>query len=394
MKDVTESLSCHVCGSRNLEMVFEAPLLPLTGIYIKDGSKASLPTFDQAFMYCMDCGHGQLKNLISPSVLYDDTYTHRTSTSPIATRGNDFFYQQLLGITKGRKFKSLLEIGCNDLYLLNRTQGLAEQSVGVDPIWIGRDHNISSTTRVLGRFVEDIKMGEDVIEKPDLVLSAHTFEHIQDLYGQLASLVEIAADNCLFVIEVPGFDSMVKLRRFDQVFHQHIQYTSLSSMRQLINRLGCEYLGHVYNYSYWGGTFMFWFEKAKTNDKFGMQGFEVLTYEKVKEAFSEFKTMIKSSRDQAIGLNEKCYGFGAAQMLPVLAYHMESDLGFMEVILDDNPDRSMCRLPGVSPLIRAPMDGEIQDAAVMVTAIDSSRAILSRLIELNPRRILHPMHNF
>lgn len=394
MKDVTVSNTCNACGGKNLDMVFETPSLPLTGIYVRDGSKANLPTFDQAFMYCMDCGHGQLRNLISPTVLYDDTYTHRTSTSPIATRGNDFFYKQLQNVAKDRKFKSLIEIGCNDLYLLTRAQGLAENLVGIDPIWMGKDHNLNSKTRVLGRFVEDIKMGEDIIEKPDLILSAHTFEHIQDIYGQLASLVELAADNCLFVIEVPGFDSMVKLRRFDQVFHQHIQYTSLSSMRRLISRLGCTYLGHVYNYSYWGGTFMFWFEKSKTDEKVGLRGFEAQTYKKVKGAFSEFKTMLKSSTDQAIGLGEKCYGFGAAQMLPILAYHMESDLGFMEAILDDNPDRSMCRLPGILPLIRTLNDGEIQDAAVMVTAIDSSRAILSRLIELNPRRILHPMHSF
>ena len=205
MKDVIESLSCNVCGRGSLEIIFETPLLPLTGIYIRDGSNVSLPNFDQAFMYCMDCGHGQLRNIISPAVLYDDTYTHRTSSSPIATRGNDFFYQQLQKIVKDRRFKSLLEIGCNDLYLINRAQGLAERLTGIDPIWIGQDHELNPTTRVLGRFVEDIKMGEDITEKPDLILSAHTFEHIQDIYGQLASLVEIAADGCLFVIEVPGF---------------------------------------------------------------------------------------------------------------------------------------------------------------------------------------------
>ncbi|MCX6733044.1 MAG: methyltransferase domain-containing protein [Candidatus Roizmanbacteria bacterium] len=332
--------------------------------------------------------------MIAQSVLYDDTYTHRTSTSPIATRGNDFFYQQLQKISNGRRFKSMLEIGCNDLYLLNRTQGLAEQSVGVDPIWIGRDHDLNATTRVLGRFVEDIKMDEDVIDKPDLVLSAHTFEHIQDIHEQLASLVDIAADGCLFVIEVPGFDSMVKLRRFDQVFHQHIQYTSLSSMRRLVRRLGCHFLGHIYNYSYWGGTFLFWFEKNKIEDGAGLQGFEPQPYKVVKAAFAEFKTILKFSVDKATGFGEQCFGFGAAQMLPILAYHMESDLGFMDAILDDNPERSMCRLPGVSPLIRVPRERELRDAAVMVTALDSSRAILKRLIELEPRRILHPMNSF
>jgi len=81
MSNVTESRSCHVCGSANLECVFEAPGMPLTGLYIREDQTVDIPKYDQAYMYCMDCGHGQLRYLIPPDVLYDDTYTHRTSTS-------------------------------------------------------------------------------------------------------------------------------------------------------------------------------------------------------------------------------------------------------------------------------------------------------------------------
>jgi hypothetical protein len=372
-------------------MVFEAPNLPLTGVYLEHGSE-QLPTFDQAFMFCMECGHGQLQHVIASSVLYDETYTHRTSLSPIATRGNDFFLSQVFKVVRNRKFRSLLEVGCNDLYLLNRTQDLAEHSVGIDPIWIGKDHSLGPKTRVLGRFIEDLHRGKDLSEPPDIVLSAHTFEHIFDLFGQLASLVEIAADKCLFMIEVPSLDTLVKIGRFDQIFHQHLQYTSLSSMRRLVSRLGCQYLGHGYNYSYWGGTFLFWFQKGGVNESPGMSGFESQNFGKLREAFAGFQATVRHATVQASALKEDCYGFGAAQMLPVLAYHMESDLGFMRAILDDNQERQGKRLPGITPLIRAPDANELDSAAVMLTALDSSRDLLKRLIALNPRRIIHPLH--
>ena len=64
----------------------------------------------------------------------------------------------------------------------------------------------------------------------------------------------------------------------------------------------------------------------------------------------------------------------------------------MDAILDDNLERNMTRLPGIAPLIRTPLTGEMENAAIMITALDSTRPIMRRLLEVNPRRILHPMH--
>ena len=44
-------------------------------------------------------------------------------------------------------------------------------------------------------------------------------------------------------------------------------------------------------------------------------------------------------------LDEPCYGFGAAQMLPVLAHHMGSDLSFLEAILDEIMNQDILELP-------------------------------------------------
>ena len=111
----------------------------------------------------------------------------------------------------------------------------------------------------------------------------------------------------------------------------------------------------------------------------------------IKNSFLDFRFGVQAVVSQAKQLNEKCYGFGGAQMLPILAYHMNSELEFMDAILDDNLERNLTRLPSIAPLIRTPVAGEMKNAAIMITALDSSRPILRRLLEANPRRILHPM---
>ena len=393
MASVSVSESCNVCNSLRLEPLLELPALPLTGLYAAADSPIEPPTFDQTLLYCHACGHGQLKCLIDTSVLYDDTYTHRTSHSQIATQGNDFFFRTLQRITAGKLFRSVLEIGCNDLYLLRKMSELnVETLTGIDPIWLGKDHNLSLNVRVLGRFVEELKWGIDIEVRPDLIVSSHTFEHVHNLYEQLSLLVEHSADQCVFVIEVPSLETMVKTRRFDQVFHQHIQYTSLASAKCLIDRLGCTFLGHTYNYSYWGGTFLFWFQKGLKKDSFYPSApFEPMSVNVIKGAYAEFRDTLLTARDQIISLEERVYGFGAAQMLPILAYHMNTDFGFMEAILDDNLDRAGKRLSSLHPLIRSPIPGELDDAVVVITALDSARPIMNRLLALNPRRILYPL---
>jgi hypothetical protein len=89
------------------------------------------------------------------------------------------------------------------------------------------------------------------------------------------------------------------------------------------------------------------------------------------------------------------YGYGAAQMLPILAYHMHSDLSFLECILDDNPARTGFTYPHVPVWIRQPSeDMPMEGASVLITALDSLRPILKRVIPMKPRHILVPLNMF
>ncbi|MBI3315547.1 MAG: hypothetical protein HYZ87_01045, partial [Candidatus Omnitrophica bacterium] len=110
--------SCSVCRGGRLEKVLDLPEFPLTGIYVEKPCPDRFPDFDQSLMLCPDCGHAQLSRVVDPDYLYVKTYSHRSSESPISIQGNDFFLGFLDRISDHRRFKSVLEVGCNDLYLL------------------------------------------------------------------------------------------------------------------------------------------------------------------------------------------------------------------------------------------------------------------------------------
>ena len=80
MIDYKSLKKCDICDSKKLKKIFGMKKFPLTGVYIKKNQK--LKHFDNDFLICQNCNHGQLKNQINPKYLYQETYTHRTSKSP------------------------------------------------------------------------------------------------------------------------------------------------------------------------------------------------------------------------------------------------------------------------------------------------------------------------
>ncbi len=381
--------TCSLCGGA-LADVFDLPDLPLTGLYVPDPAVHE-QRFDQALMLCRRCGHGQLARFLPARTLYDDSYAHRSSASPIAVAGNDFLHDFIAGLAGRRRFRQIVEVGCNDLYLVRKLLSMGESALGIDPIWRGRDGEMAPGLRVLGGLLEDVDPAAAMRAPADLIVSAHTFEHMHDPLGALGRLFDIAAEDALFVIEVPGFENLVRGRRFDQVFHQHLHYFSLASLLGVVERSGGRYLAHRYNYDYWGGTLMLAFERGTKRAALSPPR-RRMTATAIRRGIADFRRQSAAvPRLLADGGFGAVYGFGAAQMLPVLAYHM-GGLEAFDAILDDDPGRQGKYYPGHDVPIRPSTEiGAFGDAALVLTAPDAARPILPRMVALKPRKVILPL---
>jgi hypothetical protein len=389
---VARLTQCPVCGSAASSGVLDLPAFPLTGIYAGDPA-ASYPKPDQSLKLCDDCGHGYLANIVDPTLLYEKTYTHRTGGSPIARASNDVFWDFVQKLAGRRRFASALEIGCNDLYLMEKLGALAEHAAGIDPIWRDRaPPPAKPNVRIIGKFVSEVNLAAGLAAPPDLILSSHTFEHMADPRAGLRSAVDAAAADALFAITVPGFDALLSNYRFDQVFHQHVQYFSLASMLRMTESLGCHYLAHAFDYRCWGGALMFAF--TKTPNASAPPPFRKPASAATRARVSAFKERYRVYGQEIENYDGALYGFGAAQMVPTLAYHLGRSFGRFKAIMDDNPDRIGRYFPELPVPIIVPSAAEaIGDAGVVITALDSSRPIMQRLLQLNPRTIFYPLGN-
>jgi hypothetical protein len=196
------------------------------------------------------------------------------------------------------------------------------------------------------------------------------------------------------VLEIPSLETLLTIGRFDQIFHQHLNYFSMHSLRRMIEELGGEFIAHRYNYSYWLGTQLVAFSKPQREDKCVGASAKphLVTRERILLGYESYRRSMEclnESLDRLTNSGATAIGFGAAQMLPILAYHMKSDLGNLRFILDDNLDKKGRTYPSIATTIDFAPDYEsLKDYAVLITALDSARSIAERLKALSARYIV------
>jgi ribosomal protein L32 len=395
---VKQRHACSACGARTLEPLLELPNFPLTGIFVRPEERDHFSLFNQALLRCPTCGHAQLRNTISPDYLYQETYTHRSSLSPIATRGNDFLHAFIQRVAPNRRFKSIVEIGCNDLYLLRKLKTQGDYLLGFDPIWKGHTERIVDDIHVRDHYIEEINPARDIAVPPELIISANTLEHVDDPLHSMQPIFDHAAEGAVFVVEVPSFDTLVHTARYDQIFHQHLNYYSLASFQAMIRQLGGEYLTHCYNYEYWLGTMLIAFTKPASKKSASVVTSQAPSRDEFHLQMKLFKHQLENlatSMEHIRSRGTPLYGYGAAQMVPTLAYHLDSDLSFLEGILDDNTAKNGLTYPNLKVMIKsADTYPSYEEFGLVVTAPDSARAIIQRLTARRARYILYPFHLF
>ncbi len=384
--------ACSVCGTKDLSEILKLPNLPITGLFSKDKPVNFMSGFNQSLLWCPKCGHGQLHNQINPSILYDSSkYSFKTSISATARHGTENFITFLKKVSLKKKYNCILDVGCNDLYLLEKLEFLGKYKVGIDPIWSTKaPDNIGEATTVIGETIEEADLTNLLPSKPDLILCRHTLEHIYDPLQILRKLIECSTDDALFIFEFPSFESMIERLRFDQIFHEHLQYFSKSSFEEMLMNSGANLIEFGENYHDWGALLIA-FKKDPGQRKNYTFSF---TATEINERLDLFRKQLESTYKIIHSLkSDSIYGYGAALMLPVLAYHLNSDLSFLSGIIDDDMNKDGIYYQNLpTQIIHSSKINDLEQLSIVITALDNFKPIMTHLLSVRPRHIIYPFN--
>lgn len=387
----TTRKKCEVCDDSQLETCINLPNLPLTEIYVDRKIDQNIGRLDQALHFCKKCGHAQLQNVIDVELQYGDTstYNFRTSQSLSGKNTVDFFINFLKSVTGPGNLGNVAELGCNDLYLLQSLADDATAMYGVDPILRGHEKELSTDKiQAIGDFFENVKLPDDL----DIIICKDVLEHVSRPKEFIEKVVNLGSDSTVFFFQVPIIETILEEGRFDQVFHQHLNYFSIKSILFLLEKVHCSLIDYTINYDHWG-TILFAFKKSgqhKIKNKIWDIKKEDIDFHY--QAFkAHFKTVMQRMH---FFQNEKFYGYGAALMLPVISYYLEDDLSQLSCIIDDDPRKDGLYYLNLPICIKNRKHiPDLKESIVLLTGVSSkiaARKIMSLLLEVSPKHIIYP----
>ena len=306
---------CNVC-KKEIKTIIYLPNLPITGCFRNENDTYPYDSYgyNQEFMYCTNCGHGQLRYTINKEEIYDPKhYILRTSKSVSARISSDNMFKFIK--PKG----TILEIGSNDCYLLKKFKG---KKIAIDPI-----AKPIKGIRVINKYIEKVRGNI----KAETIICKDVLEHIEDIHGFMGQIERFSKKHTKLYIQVPSIEHMIRENRFDQIFHEHIQYFSFYSLSLLLRDHGWQIVRLEIDKDHWGAYVI---EAVKSEsiiiDCLSIGRFDI---HNILRRYAIFRDSMKFASAK---ITKKAYGYGAAAMLPILNYHMSGKLNELKYIIDDD----------------------------------------------------------
>jgi SAM-dependent methyltransferase len=133
---------------------------------------------------------------------------------------------------------TVLDIGCNDGTQLNYFKKLGVKTYGIDPAenllqFSGQNHTIVCDFFNAQTAAEFAKLHGKV----DCVVAQNSFAHNPNPLEYLRSLKQLINPNGLFFIQTSQAN-MVLNKEFDTIYHEHVNFYNINSMRALCEAAG------------------------------------------------------------------------------------------------------------------------------------------------------------
>ena len=382
------SAKCSICGGNFSDAKIDLPSYPLTEmLFPAPTSRQNEWVCDQAILFCESCQHAQMKTIIPPEKLYDSSYSFLSSTSNANKAGMAEFIQFIQKETLGKTFDKIIEVGCNNLYLLNQLSKSAPECIGIDPMLESiEDLSPKRNVRCIPQFMEDVDFKELMEGERCLILSSHNVEHIENPNSFMAKVMEYASEDSMFIFQFPCLDKTLDNRRFDHVFHHHYHYYSAYSFEKLINRHGAYLKNYEFNERHWE-SLLISFSKEKTShhtQEATIDGKRYLdAYKSFKQSYNLIsKEIIKHKKDFCL--------YGAVLTLPVIVYHLEECYEYCLGIIDDSPAKHQLYYPSLTLPIQNSDKSSFknEETCFMISALNNVRDILPQLHQRKVKEII------
>ena len=224
---------CAGCDGSDFLNVLSLGEVPLAGVFPLKEELENESKYPLNLLFCKKCSLVQTDSFIEPQILFED-YRYISSVGL-----SNHFKEVAYNLDKKYDVEGLniLEIGCNDGVLLEPLNSLGANVEGVDPakniVKLATEKGLS----VIEEYFNDETFGGWEFENNyDLVLSNNTFAHIPDIQSVGRGIKHVLKPDGDFIFEVHYLQSLIDGKQWDNIYHEHIFYHSITGLNNLFNK--------------------------------------------------------------------------------------------------------------------------------------------------------------
>ena len=352
---------CRSCGNTKLKRVVSLGYQPLANNLLKNKNDKS-ELYPLEVNFCDKCFNCQLSVAVDPKKMFSN-YLYTSSTSKIFRNHFVNAAKKYIKDFNLRPKKSyIIDVGSNDGIALKPFKELKFKNIlGIEPAKnlakIANKNKIKTFNGFLNKsFLKKIKKGAD------LILASNVFAHSDNLKEMAECMLKLLDKKGTIIIEVQYLLNTLQDLTFDNIYHEHYNYWSLTSLNNFFDRLNAK-IYRSEKIDTHGGSIRIYVSKNKSKNveksvtklildehKFGIKKFE--TYKKFGEKVYKIRKNILENFNKLKGDNKKIIGYGApAKATTALNFYGISDQ--IDFIVEDNSLKHNKFIPGVKIPIKS-----------------------------------------
>ncbi len=346
---------CRSCNNLKLKRVVSLGYQPLANNLLKNKNEKD-ELFPLEMNYCPNCHNCQLSVVVDPKKMFSN-YLYLSSTSKtfrdhFETAANKYIKE--FKLTPNKSY--IIDVGSNDGVALRPFKNLKFRNIlGIEPAKNLAKLANKNKIRTYNGFLDN-KGLKKVKKNADIILASNVFAHSDELKMMAECMLKLLKKDGTIIIEVQYLLNTLQDVTFDNIYHEHYNYWSLTSLVRFFNQFSAK-IYKAEKIDTHGGSIRIYVKKnLKTKieksvkqllieeEKFGIKNYQ--TYKNFAKNVYRIRDNVRKNISKLTKGDTKIIGYGSpAKATTALNFFGISNE--IEYIVEDNKLKQGKFLPGM-----------------------------------------------
>jgi SAM-dependent methyltransferase len=314
--------------------------------------------FPLEMKHCPKCHNCQLSYVVEPEKMFDN-YLYVSST---AASFREHFEKASISYIERFNLTSndlVVDIGSNDGIALKPLMENNIKVLGVEPAKnVAKIANERGINTLNAYFKSDVV--DQIIEKhghAKLVTASNVFAHSDELVNICNDSFKLLEEEGSFIVEVQYLFDTINDLTFDNIYHEHVNYWSVTSINNFFKNLGF-YVYDVEHINTHGGSIRVFVNKTGNNItenvenflqkelEFGLNNTDI--YQEFRKKIEQVKVNIINNFNELKKKYNRICAYGSPAKATTSLNYFGIDNSYIEYTIEDNELKNNKIIPGVN----------------------------------------------